>query len=416
MDGHFCFKNVTLFYINDKSMNISELNFSTNFLLSAVGGPNAKITDLTDYNSNGITLSKVSGLIKAQRGSSVFHNNTNYDSPDISRGSTNYDNIDLPVDSQGLVPKASYMFTYSIRVLDEIFNSKNGTMPSSTGFLFTSATNFTAAIETLLDDANDVKLYLYNSGGTKIGEVEVLGASYNGGLTIQTIVTSVFSSFASVASARIVTFYEKESSYDYCVTFPALKLAATPDCYRSQMTIRDNTQFSSEFSASSRLITIQFPRDSSGNPVETTITSSAASVTIGPNIWTGGYEISLEMTVVHIGTDGLVTTKTLVGYIYPNVECDPGLCCISDCLTSLHNKYQEALMKGSSQTASLREILFNTTIYICRFQVYLNCQNTEMCSEIASELIAYLRQNGCNCDCSPCGVDGEPTEIQPFGV
>jgi hypothetical protein len=397
-------------------MNISELDFSSNFLLSAVGGPKVKITDLTDYASNGITTSKVAGLIKGQRGSSIFYNNTNYDSPDISRGSTDNDSVDLPVDSQGLVPKASYLLTYSIRVLDEIFNSKAGTMPANAAFLFTSATNYTAAIETLLTQATAVKLYLYNSSAVKIGEVDVLTASYNGGLTIQTIGTSAFASFANVASARIVTFYEKESTYDYCVKFPDVKLAATPDCYRSQMTIRDNTQFSSEYSVLSRLITVQFPRDSSGNPVETTITSSAASLTIGPNIWTGGYEISLEMVVVHTGTDGLITTKTLVGYIYPNVECDPGLCCISDCLTSLHNKYQEALMKGSSQTATYREILFNTTIYICRFQIYLNCQNTEMCSEVASELISYLRQNGCNCDCSPCGVDGEPTEIQPFGV
>lgn len=409
----FCSKNVTLSK-TIKYMYKSSFLFGTTFNLSASGGPKVVLQDNTQYAVNGIDPSKVQGIVKAQRGSSIFQNNTDYNFPDISPSSSTSFQFNLPVDSNGNVPQASYLFTYSIRVLDELFLQQVATMSNANTISFGSSVNYDIQISTILGQASAVKLQLFNSGNVSLGEVVVTGSSFTP--NVQSITLETFANFENVHYARIVTYYTRETSYNYCYTFPGVSLSVFPDCFRSQLTVVDNTVFSASYTIISRTLTVQFPKDLNGNPVSATVVTENASITVGPNIWTGGYTISSQINANYLQSDGLVVNKTIVGYLYPDVQCDPGLCCISPCLKSLQKKYQEAVTVGSNQTGWLREVLFQAGIYINRYLIYMNCQDTGNATCVAAELIAYLNGQGCECDCKTCGTSSESVEIQPFGV
>ena len=314
------------------------------------------------------------------------------------------------------VSQSRYLGRYSIRVYDEVIPNTYAIMDSSVNIKFASGTNYSSAINAVKAQANGGYFaLLYNAGGDLIGTKAVVLGSYSGGN--QNIGIETFAAWADVAEFRLVSYYYKEEEYNYCVSFPKVELMANPDCFRSQMTIWDNTKYPTGYTVTSREMVVHYPLNASGDPVANSVTTQNASITIGPNIWSGGYNVQSTVVVSYTGEDGLVVEQTYKGAIFPNVQCDPGLCCVNDCLSSVHNRYKEALANGgASQVSVWKEVLFQANIYISRYYLYMLCNQPENAIDVASELVSFLRSCGCNCDCNPCGTNEEPVEIQPFGI
>lgn len=388
-------------------MENSNIDFEVKFLLDTLF---VQVTDNTDYVGQSITPSKVAGLITAKRANTTFHVNTDYNAPDISPGTSLVDSFAGP---SGALPESVYNFIYSIQVLDEILGSaKSCSMTNSTTLVFAS-TDVAAQLTALLTKANSVKVKVYDSGSNLLGEVAASAFVYGGGNI--TITTAVLATFANADSFRIVTYYSKESSFNFCNTLPVVKIGVFADCLKAQITVTDNTVWPAGYGVTNHLITLQYPRDKSGTPVSASVDTDQYSLVVGPNIYSGGYTISAEADVNYTQDDGLVVSGAVEGFAYPNVQCDATLCCLKDCIAKIHTQYLLALEKGG-QAAMLGIQLLNINTYVMRYYLAVDCQATQEASNILTALKNYMQTSGtdCGCGCDDNAADGEPTVITPL--
>lgn len=387
-------------------MQNNDIEIAVKFLLNS---NEVQVTDNTDYAGESITPSKVAGIITAKRANTVFHSTTDYDTPDISPGTSLVDTFDGPSNK---LPESIYSVKYSIRVFDEVLGSSQaGSMPSSTSVVFPSS-NVAAQLNQLIADAEQVAIAIYD-GGLLLGIRNVTGQFSFGGGNISVAVEAL-ASFASADSFSVVTYYTKTYTYNFCNTLPKVNIEAFADCLRAQITVNDKTVWPAGYNVSNHKIKLQFPNDIDGTPVAAAVETEDYSLLVGPNIYSGGYNIAVSADVLYTQDDGLVVEGAVIGNVYPNVQCDTTLCCVRECLDELHDKYLVAIQKGSNQTASLFQQIFNIQIFLTRYQLAVDCQATYEASSILQQLKDYMSSCGTKCNCGCSEADGKPEVITPL--
>lgn len=399
-------------------MESADLVISPKYFLDNSTGPIATITDATDYSGEGISNSQVKGNVTAKRGSTIFHGPGNYVTPDINRGTTDNVSFFLPLTS-GLNPRVingAYDYTYTVQVTDqEIVTPETASVTAPGASPFTTlqlsgggASANATLIRAALTAGTDVKIKIY-AGVTLITTIALTSCSVGGLLTFPSVTTG---SFASVDGVTVLAtlVYTKDFSYSFCDVVPAGCVQATWDCLLSQMTALDTTQYPGNLSEDvNRTLTINFPTKR-GTPVDTPATTTQAAITIGPDIWSGGYHVELSSVLQWEGDDGLFIQDAWLADDYPIVNCNNSLCNLSSCINSLRVQYEDAVSTGSQFVISLKEQNFRVGLYLRDYSLAVQCSDSTAASSILTQLSTYLRNAGCSCGCSD-NVQGEPTLI-----
>lgn len=386
-------------------MNDSLLDVEVSFDLDAF---ELTVTDNTDYAGQSITASKVAGIITALRANTTFYSNTSFSSPDIVPSVSTEKTISGP---SGALPQSIYGVNYSIQVLDEVQNQTSGTMGSATALSYSHSDN-TTLLNALRTNADSVYLRLYN-GVTVLGD-RLVGSNFTYNSGTISVTTASLASFASVTSFRIVTYYHKNLSFNFCNTLPTVSLCVTVDCLRAQISVVDQTVFLSGQGVSSHLITLRYPTNAAGTPVASPVTTDEYSMIVGPNIYSGGYNISVSALVSYTQSDGLVVSGTIVGYSYPNVECSPLWACLLPCLRQMLASYLAIQKKGGNNTV-IGEQMFVIGQYKMQWDIAIQNLDTVAATEIFNAAKLYIGENGadCKCECGCGSSDGAPTLITP---
>lgn len=382
-----------------------------------------RLTDTLSYSN--LIFDAGYGNLRASIGSLVFENNTQFDSnADIVIGSNTFKDFDLPL-SGGEVLTGSYSMKYSVLLQNLVLlNSQvnsgylNCNAPGSSTFsqitlVPSISIDLLATLNGLRASLTDVRIGFYDNSDNLLGSSQLVSAT-TGAFAFESI---TLAGFAGITKVRVLgsNIYETSKGYFFngCPKIN-IGLNVTADCYRSILTARDTSTYELVPTSLVRTLTIQYPRLSTGNTVQPTVISNLSSQTIGPNIWTGAYTISLSLEVSYIQSDGLVVQKTLTSYQELVVSCDANLCKALGCIDSFRVKYLEAVKTGSRDLLQLRENLLVINTYVMEFNIAVQCQKTELADRLLSELIDYMGDSDCHCGCNDTKQGGnEPTEIFP---
>ncbi len=401
-------------------MDSSIISIKATFELDNSAGPSVRIEDITDYASVGINPLDIKGNIRASYGSTVFHNGISWSTPDIDPNTSYSKTFLLPVDTNGKVINASYVFLYTVQVTGDVVYSigTNFTPPGGATFssiqLASVTTPVVNAINALLTnpDYSAVKVRFLDSGGATLGNTtNMLGCSVGGLITFASITLASFASIDTIVFTA-TSLNENSFSYSFCNKPIEPNLCVTSSCYLAQVYVKDESVYPAYLTSSARTMIIQFPRKADGTPVDTAITTSAATYTVGPIIWSGNYTISLSTAYTYTQDDGLFVEDTLIAFSEHNVRCDNGLCELSGCISMLRWKYVEALKAGSKDAFELREQNFQVGLLCNEYIIASTCKNFDKAQASLKELSALLEQSGCNCGCNTQD-QGEPTIINP---
>lgn len=385
----------------------------------------ARITDI--YNYSAIIRDAIYANITAKLGNTPFHQNTDYDTnADIVIGTNTFVDIDLP--HTGLaIQNGLYTFIENVKIINEVLYRPlissgylSVTAPGSNNFtsiLLTSPPGtFSDDIANLLATIDDVRVGFYNSSNVLLASAVITTYSEDS-LGFNAV---ALSSFATIAKIRIIgsNIYSTTKTYSWigCDVATA-SLQATSDCYRSQLTVIDCTQYPSNATLA-RTLTVQYPSLANGSHVLPTIETSDASLVLGPNIWTGAYTITLSSVLNWTQTeDGLLIETIITGAIYPNVQCNFALCALATCIGNFRTKLLAARANGSKDLAALVSDNLIIGLYLDGIRLAIDCENSDTATRLISELIIFMGEgsstSGCNCGCSDQTND-VPTEIFPL--
>lgn len=218
----------------------------------------------------------------------------------------------------------------------------------------------------------------------------------------------------TVIGIRYETFYSDEIIVPYCKQeWPCQKLAVTGDCIRAVLNVNDQTQYSASDTLV-RLINLNYPILANGNPVLPAVSTANSSISVGPSIWTGAYTIALTSTLTRETEEGLVLNIILTTYDNYILECDAGLCCMIDCISSLFSQYKIAVSNASAKLPMLTGNMIIINTYIQLYSISIECGDTDKAGQYLEQLKEYMNLIGCDCSCNDCGNNSEPTEVFPL--
>jgi hypothetical protein len=393
--------------------------FSTLFNLNT---QKAVLSDVFDYS--GIIATQRFGNFRAKIGNSIFYQNTQFDSNADIVPPASTKQVDLPLQN-GKPQAGSYEFTYSVMLVNQVlaysgvgsgfFNvNAPGSATFSTITLTSPPQDLEEVISALLAQGLNVQVGLYDSGNSLITQSDIV-SSTGSTITFESITES---GFANIAKVRIIGTNTYENTQNFLFTGCPnvdVELCVTVDCYRSKLTAADTTQYPANLTSLTRTLQVQYPLLANGNPVATAQTTSNSSLTVGPNIWTGGYTITLNADMTYVQTDTLVVIQTITKYANPNVQCDANLCKALECIESFRTKYMEAQKTGARDLNILAQQNINILLFCNSYQIAVQCENTKLASQILSDLINYMGAGNCHCGCNDTKSDtDEPKEIYPL--
>lgn len=397
--------------------------FDSKFLVAT---KKLRVTDTFNYSS--IIKDAVYANVLGKVGNSPFTNNTNFDSSaDIVIGTNTSADFDLPL-SDSVILNGTYSVTERVKIINEVlYRSSIGSgymavsAPGANNFtqiqLSTPIASLIADIAALQATHDDVRVGFYTSGNVYLGTTGTINCNDDDLITFAAV---AISAYATIAKIRIIgsNIYETTTLYTWtgCDTVTP-KLQATVDCYRSQLFIVDCTAYPAGITLT-RTLTAQYPTLADGSHVLPTESTNEASLTLGPNIWSGGYTIDLSSVVSYQQDDDLYVENTVTAQITPTVTCNNLLCALSTCITKFFNKYKAAIANGSRDTANLTVDVITIGGYLDLININLQCEDSAKVSTLVSQLNTYMGEDsvseGCDCGCSDSTTNTTPTEIFPL--
>lgn len=394
--------------------------FSTKFTVSSL---KARITDLFNYSS--ILRDGIYANITAKIGNSIFHQNNNYNSTaDIVIGTNTFIDFDLPSSAEKVL-RGSYELTENVKIVNEVlYNPSNSgyvdvEAPDNNNFTFIRTSDlvagFEAAVIALLATLQDVRVGFYNNSNNLLASTAITGHT-DDTLSFDAV---TLASYATITKIRILgtNIYTTTHAYSYSGCPEIIpRLQDIPDCYRSQMNITDCTVYPAG-STLSRSLTARYPLKN-GVAVLPPETTSQPVLTLGPNIWTGGYTIDLVSIINVQQDDTLYIEQIIEDSKYPNVVCDAALCALTSCIGKFRSKLLEALRNGSRDLQALLTDNIVIGSYLDGIELATGCQDKEQATRLITGLSQYMGEgalsDACSCGCSDASSQGPPTEIFPL--
>jgi hypothetical protein len=371
------------------------------------------VTDTFNYTDSVIDTAFGNATIKI--GNQILHTNTNFNSSaDIVIGVNTSFQIDLPLNADGTVRETDYEVTYDVRFTV----NTNADVAADTFTVVTIPSN--AALATLINESIAAGVGMkatFNVGSTS-GYPIVEATSTT--LTFASITIS--GAGTSLTSAIVASTSNSEAieNYSFCDITPISDLCVTSDCFYATLTAQDTTPYLASQTIVDRILTINWPRLANGNAVESPVVTEDASQTIGPNLYTGGYLVTLSTDITWTQTDGLIVTNTVAARSDYTVNCEGSICSAFNCIKAYMVKYQQAVALGSRDLAQFTQQNFQILLYCNLYNIAVECQDTAQARAILVALGEYMSINGvtvagCDCGCGQSTTNStEPTVIYPL--
>lgn len=377
------------------------------------------LTDTFDYSA--ISTITAYGNFTVKIGNQILHTNTNFNASadtDYIASRTELQ-IDLPLNADGSVREAVYTVEYDVRV--KVYVGVGTVSADVAADTFTQVTipsnpAIAALINALITAGVDCRA-TFNVGSTS--GYPILAATS----TILTFAsTTIAGAAAGLTSAVISSTTDNETIniYNFCDITPIADLCVESDCFYATLTASDTTPYLATQTIVSRALTINWPRLANGNPVDTAVVTSEASQVIGPNLYTGGYLVTLSTAITWTQTDGLLVSNTVASRIDYVVNCDGSICSAFNCIKAYMIKYQQAVALGSRELAQFTAQNFQILLYCNLYNIAIQCQDTAESRAILVALGEYMSISGvtvagCDCGCGQSSTNStEPTIIYPL--
>lgn len=374
------------------------LSFETCFELDN-SPKNFKITDLTNYTSEGIDPIDVDVLFKITGPLGIIYENTDAGNPDILTGKAiTAVNQGAKTFTIGSIDLTSVLRDGEVFVvLNSTGNDGTYTIVSST---FNAGDTDVVVVETIPSAVVNGLLKYYIFTATSL-PLDVNGDVLKGKYTIKAtvIVLGIFQPGT----------YIKTDEYDFCYTSPKVVIEPTVDCFCSIITSKDLTDYGLFNTTLTRVHTVFPPPASTLSPT----IGAGATVVVGPspNIVIGTWSSKIVTGLRYDFTDGLCVIDQVEGADEYKVECDLSLCDVFCCVQTLLKNYQEALLTNPTRAEQIQhKQLFPVIANMVLFQQAIQCGETAQASSLLQNI---LDVSGCEAGCA-CEDDNVPTQVIPF--
>lgn len=392
-------------------MNQNLFDISVSFNLQ--NSPNdVTITDNTPYVANGVALSLVVGKFKLQNPVGIFHDNTSYTTPDITRLSSDHFDHSLPLDGLNRVFTGDYTFQYKVQITDEPFSF--------------SLVGISLPLNSFIISGNYVAQILNATGGilnivgysAVIGTYTIASATYDSVNNQTSVVVSEIIPSSNYGTDTMeweaTTEYTVTKLENFCYTEPEITLNVTHDCKYSQLISEDVSTYIADICGTqlspiviSRVHTIKAPNGIT--PPVADVVSSVSKLTVN-NIYTRTYNILMETTVTYLLSTGATLTMIVSAMEEHDVDCDDGLCCIYQCIANLYNKWLEYKGTDLREATRYQEKLIKIMGKWMLVSISSDCGKSDQDQQI-SDLIQLIKSDDCYC----CGKTTDlPVQVIPL--
>ena len=364
-------------------------------------------TDTTPYVAQGIALSQVKGNFLLRSVGGIFHNGTNWTTPDIVGATSLIYTNNAPLDSYGRVQNGNYEFTYTVHITAEAFSfallsaDTINNIFGVSGNCIDNVLNATGGTITITGGAN-AGTYTVNSSTCSYDSVHNI--TYIG-------ITGTVSSSSTTGSTlgfTANTVYSTTNTLNYCFQEPDVDIQAIDDCFQSTLVVTDLTNLSANYCGNpltpasvNGTMTINYPINPAtsapmATPIVVSINGSSTTYTVNP-ICTGVFQIEYNVTVVYVLPSGGTLTVVLIGKKDHEVECDSGLCCASQCIENVYRGWQKAEGKNLAEAESYKDLLMRILGAWMLYSQYYECGNINKARKYLALIIAEVKAHSCEC-------------------
>src|ERR1017187_4757967 len=226
--------------------------------------------------------------------------------------------------------------------------------------------------------------------------------------------------YTASSTATITNVVTNTSAYLF--TIPKTVLIGTSSCITGILNGTDATDYEDVIGATLtsyvRIMKFIPPNDPSTNTFITPVqTTSLKTFNIGyPDLYTGGWQITLSTACVYTLTDGTVVNITITGAIPVDVTCDKNICCIRECLETQVCLWANNVNQNINPVVT--QALYNNVIaplfgYYMLYYAAFTCGKYDNCDKQVAKMKAILKANNCNCDCNDNNSDS-PQQVIPL--
>lgn len=357
-----------------------------------------KLKNLTDFNTEGVTLSNVKGNFKIvnPQGTTVW-NNTSLVTPDLY--SFSISGITRTSNTATATTATSHGMETGDWVLVAGASQADYNILAQITKLSANSFSYTVA-NTPVTPATGTILGLKMSLNTKAIPLDVsTGMPITGNYTI-TLTTTVSGGVQPGT-------YAKDFLYTYAYVRPTVNIRQSLNCVLPAFYSTDNTTYmqAGVQPTVSRTHLINFPA-ASGLPQETYVTQTVNIY--APKVWNGIYTTSILSYLTYTFSDELEIYDKVSGADSFTASCDINLCKINCCLNELNQNYLAA--KGVNDfTAEKYLTKLNRALGLKElYTSNINCGNDQ---EAQKNLQEIYNVTGCTGD---CGCESETGQIIPY--
>lgn len=398
----------------------SDLNPSIWFLLN-IDPEKLKTVDGTNYTGLGVDTAHVIGNIRAKSPSGVtFHNNISMLQPDIDAdiSLTNSAVVSLPTDINGDVLTGNYNFRYTVY----LFDNRAGTTADIVSIVggSTQSIVLNGNYEAALAGAHNFVVATALNAGT----YGMLSAKYEAGTGHTTCLMNTTALVAETPVGGTLTYWTSYTEYyidmirTYCASSPTGSLEVESSCIASTLTVTDNTSYNITCDGTvvvpdsiSRLITIMYPTTIIPAP-PSNVTTSAATYTLGPNIYTGIYSVTLVSAVQYTLATGLIIVIPVVDQEIHTVECSTCLCEVYNCIAATFSKWISYLANGNKTLADeLKLVIDKVEGYWMLYSIAIQCGDVSEAAAWCQAIVDLINdETAC---CLTASTSNDSVEIIP---
>jgi hypothetical protein len=319
----------------------------------------------------------------------------------LSTSAVNSAWFNLPTTNSGQILNGSYPFTYFVS-LDVIAND-------------IVVSQITVTTQTVVLPGNHNYLIAGNtvvfSGSSNTGNngtKTVVSSTFDSGLNTTSVVFAAGSftnnengSSGTQVDISVTRKYEKSYSFTYTGCDDVdLETSVVFDCYSTQfgtIVFSDNTVLPSGVTLDSRVFSVSYPGNLTNPSTPSDVVSALPNITI-TNLATGTWTHRLTYNMSCVNPSGLtVTFSATTGAIETNVTCDSNICCLTDCIQELYDKYSSC---SGEVNLGYQATVIKVAYLLDQYTLLISCGEKEKAAVIVGQIKDLL-----GADCSCCGSE-----------
>lgn len=251
-----------------------------------------------------------------------------------------------------------------------------------------------------------IELEGWSTSGNNTSAV-VSGVSTGAGFTAIEVDGTPFTAEGTGAGKKVFVVFEREFTLCFDFEETDVDFSVTHSCPTTKLSYEDQTVYPSSETVVSRAWVVKSPTLKDGSNVVPDVNSTLIADSINP-IYTGTYNVSLNVTLQETLTSGIVVDYTAGGTQSHIVDCNRSIANALDCL---HQIITTILAKCGCSKLSPKDqcVLNELNGYFMLLMVADGAGNDAKIKQYTDEL--YEIANEYNCSCDPADSENNPVLV-----